>query len=122
MSSELVKDSDDFFSLLENITDGKAFSQPISFVQKNGVKPLIQSPKWIDCKKQNYLGVWIVAILEETLWAHFNFAKNFNIPSNCNKNELNKLFEQRTEKLQDPEDLAKRWSELGSEGQQKLLN
>jgi hypothetical protein len=85
-------------------------------VQKNGVKPLIQSPKWIDCKKQNYLGVWIVAILEESLWAHFNVAKGYNIPSNCNKNELNKLFEQRTEKLQDPEDLAKRWSELGQEG------
>ncbi len=54
-----------------------------------GGKPIIQSPKWIDNKKVNYLGVWIVAILEETLWAHFNFARQVNISTGVRKNELN---------------------------------
>ena len=38
---ELVRDTLEFFSLLENITDGKAFAQPVSYVSKNGGKPQI---------------------------------------------------------------------------------
>jgi len=119
VANELVRETQEFFSLLDNITDGKAFSQPISYVSRYGSagKPLIQSPRWIDSKKSNYLGVWIVAILEETLWAHFNFAKQVNISPGVRKTELNSLFEPRSEKLLNQEDLAKRWSELGDEGQ-----
>ncbi len=41
VSTELVRDSRDFFSFMENITDGKAFSQPVSYVSKHGGKPYI---------------------------------------------------------------------------------
>lgn len=37
------------------------------------------------------------------------------------KNELNNLFELRSENLQSQEDLAKRWEELGEAGHQKLI-
>ena len=33
--NDLVKESQEFFSLMENLTDGKAFSQPVSFVTRN---------------------------------------------------------------------------------------
>jgi len=43
VGTDLVRDPDDFFSLVENVTDGKAFSQPIPFAQRNGSggRPLI---------------------------------------------------------------------------------
>lgn len=43
VANELVRETHEFFSLLDNLTDGKAFSQPISYVSKPGStgKPLI---------------------------------------------------------------------------------
>lgn len=35
VKNDLVKESQEFFSLMENLTDGKAFSQPVSFVTRN---------------------------------------------------------------------------------------
>jgi hypothetical protein len=63
-----------------------------------------------------FLGQWIVALLEETLWAHFNFAKQVNISSGVRKSDLNLLFELRQENLHDQKDLADRWVELQEEG------
>jgi len=77
---------------------------------------VIETPKWINRVGSNYLGVWIVAVWEESLWAHFNFAKQVNIGNGVRKNDLNSLFEHRTENLQNQEDLAKRWAELNEEG------
>lgn len=63
-------------------------------------KPVIETPKWINRSGSNYLGVWIVAVWEESLWAHFNFAKQVNIANGIRKNDLNQLFEHRSENLQ----------------------
>ena len=77
ISSEFVKNSDSFFSLLANATDDKAFSEPVYFVTRNGSgsKPVIETPKWIKRNSSHYLGIWIIALWEEALWAHFNYAK-----------------------------------------------
>jgi len=56
-------------------------------------------------------------IFEETLWAHFNYSNQVNIASAIRKNELNNLFELRSDNLQQQEDLAQRWVELGPAGQ-----
>lgn len=61
-------------------------------------------------------------ILEETLWAHFNFSNGVNIATGVRKNELNNLFELRSENLQSQDDLARRWTELENKGQLKLLD
>jgi len=60
---------------------------------------VIETPKWINRVGSNYLGVWIVAVWEESLWAHFNFAKQVNLGNGVRKNDLNQLFEHRTENL-----------------------
>ena len=72
-------------------------------------KPTIETPKWISRNAIHYLGVWIVAIWEESLWAHFNYAKQVNFASGVRKNDIQQLFELRSENLQNQEDLAKRW-------------
>ena len=63
----------------------------------------------------------MAATLEETLWAHYNFANDLNIASNVRKNELQNLFEIRAESLQSQEDLAKRWEEMGNSNRKKLI-
>jgi hypothetical protein len=35
VKNDLVKEPQEFFSFMDNLTDGKAFSQPISFVTRN---------------------------------------------------------------------------------------
>ena len=77
VSDELVKNSDVFFSLIANATDDKAFKNPVFFVTRNGSgsKPVIETPYWIKKHSTHFLGVWIVALWEESLWAHFNYAK-----------------------------------------------
>lgn len=76
VDTELVKSVDTFFELMSEVTDGKAFSQPAQYVTRPGAagKPLIESPRWLARDGAYYLGVWIAAILEETLWAHFNYS------------------------------------------------
>jgi hypothetical protein len=43
VQNELVKDAKSFFSMLENITDGAAFSQPLMYVMRHngGSRPVI---------------------------------------------------------------------------------
>lgn len=43
VSKDLVRETHEFFSLMDNITDGQAFSQPITYVSRPGStgKPLI---------------------------------------------------------------------------------
>jgi hypothetical protein len=75
---------------MANATDDKAFSEPVYFVTRNGGagKPIIETPKWIHKNSTHYLGVWIVALWEEALWAHFNFAKQVNIAPGVRKNDI----------------------------------
>lgn len=111
INSELVKNTEAFFSLIANATDDKAFSEPVYFVTRNGGagKPVIETPKWINKNATHFLGIWIIALWEEALWAHFNFAKQVNIAPGVRKNDIQQLFELRSESLQNQEDLAKRW-------------
>lgn len=57
-----------------------------------------------------------MAVIEESLWAHFNYSRQVNIHSSVRKQELNQLFELRSEDLNDQEQLAQRWVELGEDG------
>lgn len=98
VAQSLVEDTDSFFDLMREVTDNKAFHEPIMFSLKTG-RAQIDSPKWIEKPAENYLGVWIAATLEETLWAHYNFATNSNIASNVRKAELESIFENRSESL-----------------------
>jgi hypothetical protein len=86
---------------MSELTDGKSFSEPIQFCTRTGSagKPVIESPKWIDRHQTCYITIWIASILEETLWAHYNFCNQINIASTVRKNDFNLLFELRSENL-----------------------
>ena len=115
VSPQLVHEADHFFGLMAQITDGKAFAEPLLLSARTG-RAQIDSPKWLDKLEQTYLGVWIAGLLEENLWAHYNFANNVNYGQNVRKNEVANLFETRSETLQSQEDLAKHWQDIGNKG------
>ena len=95
----MVHDVDYFFSLMSKITEKKAFNEVVMLSARTG-RAQIDSPKWLDKLEQTYLGVWIAGLLEENLWAHYNFANNVNIASSVrNKSEVSNLFETRSETL-----------------------
>lgn len=81
VSPQLVTDPSKFFSLVAEITNHKAFREPAIFKQKGG-RVKIDSPSWAKKLEYNYLSVWIIVVLEESLWAHFNFANKVNIDRN----------------------------------------
>ena len=93
-----MHDPGHFFDLMATLTDSKAFAEPLMLSARTG-RAQIDSPKWLDKLEQTYLGVWVAAVLEENLWAHYNFANNVNIGQNVRKNELANLFEARSETL-----------------------
>ena len=118
VSPQMVHDVDYFFTLMSRITEKKAFSEIVMLSARTG-RVQIDSPKWLDKLEQTYLGVWIAGLLEENLWAHYNFANNANIASSVrNKSEVSNLFETRSETLTSQEDLAKHWSSIGHKGRQ----
>jgi hypothetical protein len=94
----LVTDAEYFFELMSNITNNLAFQEPVLFTSKSG-RTQIDSPSWIERVESTYLSVWIAGLLEENLWAHYNFNKSVNIDKNVRKNELHSLFEARSETL-----------------------
>ena len=65
--------------------------------------------------------MWIAGLLEENLWAHYNYAHNLNIEKNVRKTDLQNLFETRSETLQSQEVLAKHWHDIGNKGRQRLI-
>ena len=91
------------------------------FSTKSG-RAQIESPSWLDRIETTYLSVWIAGLLEENLWAHYNFANNVNIEKNVRKNELQNLFETRSDTLQSQEVLAKHWQDISNKQKQKLLD
>ena len=118
VSTQMVHDVDYFFSLMSMITEDKAFSEVVMLSARTG-RVQIDSPKWLDQLDQTYLGVWIAGLLEENLWAHYNFANSVNIASSVrNKSEVSNLFETRSETLTSQEDLAEHWQNLGPKSRQ----
>lgn len=55
----------------------------------------IDSPAWSKKIEYTYLSVWIVVTLEESLWAHYNFANRVNIDRNVRQDALNNMFKER---------------------------
>lgn len=99
VSPQLVRDSGQFFSLMAEITNHKAFREPSVFKQK-GSRVIIDSPLWTKKMEYTYLSVWIVVTLEETLWAHYNFANKVNIERNVRNDTFKNMFKERAETLQ----------------------
>ena len=99
VNQKLVSDTENFFDLMATITSHRSFQEPVMFSSRSG-RVQIEQPVWLERIDNTYLSVWIAALLEENLWAHYNFANNVNIEKNVRKNELQNLFEARSETLQ----------------------
>jgi len=78
-------------------------------------------PSWVEDLPCAYLTVWIAGLLEENLWAHYNYCHNVNIEKNVRKNDIANLFETRSEALQSQDDLCKHWQDVGNKGRQRLI-
>ena len=62
----------------------------------------IEMPHWLGNKTTHYFAMWIAAMLEETLWAHFIYHSivlgyRSQVQFNLRKHELTNLFESRTD-------------------------
>jgi hypothetical protein len=70
----LVASSQKFFEIMSNCTEGKAFTTKCNLVYdpKLGVHQ-IDNPYWFKPDKFNTFYAWVAAILEENLWANFQF-------------------------------------------------
>lgn len=98
VNPQLVTDPSKFFSLVAEITQHKAFREPAIFKQKGG-RVKIDSPPWAKKLENTYLSIWIVVTLEESLWAHYNFANKTNIDRSVRQDALNNIFKERAESL-----------------------
>lgn len=92
-------DPSKFFSLIAGISNHKAFREPVLFKQKGG-RVKIDSPAWSKKMEFTYLSVWIVVTLEESLWAHYNFANKVNMDRNVRQDALSNIFKERADSLQ----------------------
>jgi len=120
VSEKLVADAKQFFKLMATVTGDRVFQEQLSFSNKSG-RAQIDSAQWLERIESAYLTVWIAGLLEENLWAHYNFAHNVNIEKNVRKNDIANLFEMRSENLRSQEVLAKHWQEIGNKGRQRLI-
>lgn len=102
------------------VTSERAFQEPIFFSSKSG-RAQIDQPAWVERVDTAYLSLWIAALLEENLWAHFNFAHSTNMDKHLRKTELASLFETQAETLQSQEVLAKHWQDIGHKGRNRLI-
>ena len=73
----LVQDPSNFFSLMETLSDKKAFRKPVTITncpQQKG-RLYFETPTWVTDrgKTTNYLTSWIAAMFEESIWAHFYY-------------------------------------------------
>ena len=109
----MVADPKGFFKLMATVTNERAFQEQLNFSNKSG-RAQIDQPSWLDEYSSAYLTVWIAGLLEENLWAQYNFAHNTNIEKNVRKNDIANLFETRSETLQSQEVLAKHWHDIGT--------
>lgn len=95
----MVADPKKFFKLVGTVTSERAFQEQLNFSNRSG-RAQIDQPQWLEEFSCAYLTVWIAGLLEENLWAHYNYAHNTNIEKNVRKNDLANLFETRSETLQ----------------------
>lgn len=87
VSEKLVADAKNFFKLMTTVTNERAFQEQLSFSNRSG-RAQIDSPHWLERIDSAYLTVWIAGLLEENLWAHYNYALNINIEKNVRKTDL----------------------------------
>ena len=120
MSEKLVADPKHFSRLMGTVTSNRAFQEQLNFSNKSG-RAQIDSAEWLERTDSAELTVWIAGLLEENLWAHFNYAHSTNIEKNVRKNEVANLFETRSETLQNQEVLAKHWHDIGNKGRSRLI-
>ena len=121
VTEKMVADPKHFFELIDIVTEKRAFREQLNFINRLGKAAQIDSPTWVDTLDQAYLTVWIAGLLEENLWAHYNYAHNCNIEKNVRKNDIANLFETRSETLQSQAVLAKHWHDIGNKGRNKLI-
>ena len=80
VSQKLITDSNYFFDVLSRVTVGKAFSTPCKFQseqRQNSQQAFlsIETPSYFKVDQFNSFAEWIAVILEENLWANFNYWK-----------------------------------------------
>lgn len=95
----MVADAKGFFKLMATVTNNRAFQEQLKFSNRSG-RAQIDMPSWVEDLSCAYLTVWIAGLLEENLWAHYNYQHNVNIEKNVRKNDISNLFETRSETLQ----------------------
>ena len=80
VSQKLIRDADFFFDILSKVTKGRAFQVQCKF--HNQQRPnssstyvCIETPSYFKADRFNSFAEWIAVILEENLWANFNYWK-----------------------------------------------
>ena len=74
VTEEMVQDPDNFFKVMAEVTENKAFSHACQFRaanqnQSSDQEDVIEKPNWFSPKSFNSLAFWLVVTLEENLWA-----------------------------------------------------
>ena len=97
VTQDLVTNEESFFDIMSRATGDQAFTQPCKFrteTKDNGkVGVSIESPSWFRSSEFTSFGMWIAVLLEENLWANYNYwrlnCKKVNPKSliNAEKNE-----------------------------------
>jgi len=73
-------------------TYGQAFTQSCSFkFDTNTQDNQIDDPCWFKKQSLHSLAGWIVAALEQNVWAHYNYEHNMNV-AQAKANELPSIF------------------------------
>jgi hypothetical protein len=80
VSQELVSDANFLFEVLANVTKERAFQMPCRFQSEqrpNSTSSFlsIETPGYFKADRFNSFAEWIAVILEENLWANFNYWK-----------------------------------------------
>lgn len=74
VSVQLVQDSKKFFDTMSNMTSGYAFTRKCCFeFDKDLGIHVIEQPSWFNPDRFHCYASWIASIIEENLWAHYNY-------------------------------------------------
>lgn len=80
VSPKLIRDADFFFDVLSKVTKGRAFQVQCKFHNQprpnsSSTNVCIETPSYFKADRFNSFAEWIAVILEENLWANFNYWK-----------------------------------------------
>ena len=80
VSQKLIADSSYFFDILARVTKDRAFQIPCKFQSEQRPNSsssflCIETPAYFKADRFNSFAEWIAVILEENLWANFNYWK-----------------------------------------------